>query len=72
MTTTEELTRQQADFGSQLTADNRSIEIEGETFVYRRFGNAAALAEDVVDIAAAASRDRQAWPPNPNPKMLSV
>ena len=48
MTTTEELTRQQADFGSQLTADNRSIEIEGETFVYRRFGNAAALAPPLV------------------------
>jgi pimeloyl-ACP methyl ester carboxylesterase len=48
MTTTEELTRKQTDFGSQLTADNRSVEIEGETFVYRRFRNAAALAPPLV------------------------
>jgi pimeloyl-ACP methyl ester carboxylesterase len=48
MTTTEELIRQQRDFGSQLTADNRSVEVDGETFVYRRFGNAAALAPPLV------------------------
>jgi pimeloyl-ACP methyl ester carboxylesterase len=46
MTTTEELTH--ADFGSQLTANNRSVEIEGEAFVYRRFGNAAASAPPLV------------------------
>ena len=48
MTTTAELTRRQADFDSQLTADNRSVEVDGETFVYRRFGNAAALAPPLV------------------------
>ena len=29
-----------ADVGSQLTAENRSVEIDGESFVYRRFGSA--------------------------------
>jgi pimeloyl-ACP methyl ester carboxylesterase len=48
MTTTAELTRRQADFDSQLTADNRSVEVDGETFAYRRFGNAAALAPPLV------------------------
>jgi hypothetical protein len=24
---------------SQLTAENRSVEVDGESFVYRRFGN---------------------------------
>jgi pimeloyl-ACP methyl ester carboxylesterase len=28
--------------GSQLTAENRSIEVDGDTLVYRRFGNAEA------------------------------
>src|SRR5689334_3979164 len=28
-----------ADTGSQLTAQNRSVEVDGETLVYRRFGN---------------------------------
>jgi pimeloyl-ACP methyl ester carboxylesterase len=27
------------DIGSQLTAENRSIEVDGDSFVYRRFGN---------------------------------
>jgi pimeloyl-ACP methyl ester carboxylesterase len=27
------------DTGSQLTAENRSIEVDGDSFVYRRFGN---------------------------------
>src|SRR5690348_15920431 len=27
------------DSGSQLTAENRSVEIDGATLVYRRFGN---------------------------------
>ena len=27
------------DIGSQLTAENRSIEVGGDTLVYRRFGN---------------------------------
>jgi hypothetical protein len=26
------------DTGSQLTAENRSIEVDGDSFVYRRFG----------------------------------
>jgi pimeloyl-ACP methyl ester carboxylesterase len=29
-----------ADTGSQLTAENRSVEIDGAALVYRRFGNA--------------------------------
>jgi pimeloyl-ACP methyl ester carboxylesterase len=29
-----------ADIGSQLTAENRSVQVGGDTFVYRRFGNA--------------------------------
>ncbi len=43
MTTTGELSRDTrshtAGYGSQLTAENRSIEIDGDSFVYRRFGN---------------------------------
>jgi pimeloyl-ACP methyl ester carboxylesterase len=27
------------DTGSQLTAENRAIEVDGDSFVYRRFGN---------------------------------
>ena len=27
------------DTGSQLTAPNRSVEVDGDTLVYRRFGN---------------------------------
>jgi pimeloyl-ACP methyl ester carboxylesterase len=48
MTTTDEISRQQADLGSQLTAVNRSVDVDGETFFYRRFGNAAAVAPPLV------------------------
>jgi pimeloyl-ACP methyl ester carboxylesterase len=41
MTTTDQLGRdtRTADAGSQLTAENRSVQIDGDSFVYRRFGN---------------------------------
>jgi pimeloyl-ACP methyl ester carboxylesterase len=43
MTTTDELSRdtiaRTTGYGSQLTAENRSIQIDGDSFVYRRFGN---------------------------------
>jgi pimeloyl-ACP methyl ester carboxylesterase len=41
MTTTDQLGRDThtADAGSQLTAENRSVQIDGDSFVYRRFGN---------------------------------
>jgi pimeloyl-ACP methyl ester carboxylesterase len=48
MTTTDEITREQAELGSQRTAENRSVEVDGERFVYRRFGNAEALALPLV------------------------
>ena len=38
MTAIQDPTRQEADFGSQLTAANRSVEVDGATLVYRRFG----------------------------------
>ena len=40
MTTTDQLGRdtRTADAGSQLTAENRSVQIDGDSFVYRRFG----------------------------------
>ncbi|MDX6590836.1 MAG: hypothetical protein QOJ13_32 [Gaiellales bacterium] len=41
MTTTDQLGRdtRTADADSQLTAENRSVQIDGDSFVYRRFGN---------------------------------
>jgi pimeloyl-ACP methyl ester carboxylesterase len=41
MTTTDQLGRdtRTGDAGSQLTAENRSVQIDGDSFVYRRFGN---------------------------------
>ena len=41
MTTTDELRRDThiVGAGSQLTAENRSIQVDGDSFVYRRFGN---------------------------------
>jgi pimeloyl-ACP methyl ester carboxylesterase len=43
MTRTDELKREAGTstsrYGSQLTAANQSIEVDGESFVYRRFGN---------------------------------
>jgi pimeloyl-ACP methyl ester carboxylesterase len=39
MATTGELSRDTTGYGSQLTAENRSIQIDGDSFVYRRFGN---------------------------------
>jgi pimeloyl-ACP methyl ester carboxylesterase len=37
-----------AETGSQLTAENRSVEVDGETLVYRRFGNAQTDAPPLV------------------------
>ena len=48
MTTTENVTRERGDVGSQLTAENRSVDVDGERFVYRRFGNADPLALPLV------------------------
>jgi pimeloyl-ACP methyl ester carboxylesterase len=39
MTTTGELSRDTTGYGSQLTAENQAIQIDGDSFVYRRFGN---------------------------------
>jgi pimeloyl-ACP methyl ester carboxylesterase len=43
MTTTDNLSHERSgsatDFGSQLTAENRTVEFDGDTLVYRRFGN---------------------------------
>src|SRR4051794_13353745 len=39
MTTTGELSRDTTGYGSQLTAENQAIKIDGASFVYRRFGN---------------------------------
>jgi pimeloyl-ACP methyl ester carboxylesterase len=41
MTTTDQLGRdtRTADAGNQLTAENRSVQIDGDSFVYRRFGD---------------------------------
>src|SRR3954463_16377155 len=39
MTTTGELSRDTTGYGSQLTAKNEAIQIDGDSFVYRRFGN---------------------------------
>jgi pimeloyl-ACP methyl ester carboxylesterase len=36
------------DIGSQLTAQNRSVEIDAESFVYRRFGNAETYAPALI------------------------
>ena len=48
MTSTEEIAREQADIGSQLTAENRSVDVDGERFVYRRYGNTDTLALPLV------------------------
>src|SRR3954463_10542204 len=39
MTTTGELSRDTTGYGSQLTAENQAIQIDGDSFAYRRFGN---------------------------------
>src|SRR3954464_10074451 len=39
MTTTGELSRETTGYGSQLTAENQAIQIDRDSFVYRRFGN---------------------------------
>ena len=39
MTTTGELSRDTTGYGSQLTAENQAIQIDGDSFVYRRFGS---------------------------------
>jgi pimeloyl-ACP methyl ester carboxylesterase len=39
MATTGELSRDTTGYGSQLTAENQAIQIDGDSFVYRRFGN---------------------------------
>lgn len=38
MTVTHEPSREEVDGGSQLTAPNRSVEVDGDTLVYRSFG----------------------------------
>ena len=38
MTVTHEPSREEVDVGSQLTAPNRSVDVDGDTLVYRRFG----------------------------------
>jgi pimeloyl-ACP methyl ester carboxylesterase len=52
MTTTDELSRgtggRTTGFGSQLTAANRTIDINGDSLVYRRFGNEQAGAPPLV------------------------
>jgi pimeloyl-ACP methyl ester carboxylesterase len=52
MTTTEQPRPQTSapavDTGSQLTAENRSIEVDGDSFVYRRFGNEQTHARPLV------------------------
>src|ERR1700751_1439606 len=49
MTTTGEITDTPA-FGSQLTAENRSIQVDGDSFVYRRFGNADSDAPPLIGL----------------------
>jgi pimeloyl-ACP methyl ester carboxylesterase len=44
MTTTQDDTLDTTDVGSQLTAENMAVEVAGDSFAYRRFGNTWATA----------------------------